>query len=98
MASATFFRDSISSRDPRFPVTQMLRTSHPVVKDWRTLLRELTITFVGVLLAILASAWWTERVDRKHEHAYISQLRADLTTTKSNLDSIIAENTKGIKA
>jgi hypothetical protein len=76
----------------------MIRLSRPVVTDWRTLLRELAITFIGVLLAILASAWWTERLDRKHEHAYISQLRADLTTTKANLDSVIAENTKGMSA
>ncbi len=76
----------------------MIGMSRPVVTDWRTLLRELTITFVGVLLALLATAWWGERLDRKHERAYISQMRADLTTTKVSLDSIIAENNKGTTA
>ncbi|MBA3645381.1 MAG: hypothetical protein H0W63_04325 [Gemmatimonadaceae bacterium] len=76
----------------------MIRMSRPVVTDWRTLLRELAITFVGVLLALLATAWWGERLDRKHELAYISQMRADLTTTKVSLDSIIAENNKGAAA
>lgn len=56
----------------------MMRFIRPAVSDWRTLARELAVTFVGVLLALAASAWWGERQDRSRERAYMAQLTSDV--------------------
>ena len=49
--------------------------------NWQTLLRELVVTFIGVLMALAVSALWTERQEHVKEHTALSQL---LATTREN--------------
>ncbi|MEP6729055.1 MAG: hypothetical protein ABJE10_00390 [bacterium] len=58
-----------------------------VSANWTTLLRELVVTFIGVLMALAVSALWSERQDRAKEHTALTQL---LATTREN-ERIIAQ-------
>jgi hypothetical protein len=55
--------------------------------NWKTLLRELLVTFIGVLMALAVSALWSERQDRAKEHTALAQL---LATTREN-ERLIAQ-------
>ena len=49
--------------------------------NWQTLLRELVVTFIGVLMALAVSALWSERQEHIKEHTALTQL---LATTREN--------------
>jgi hypothetical protein len=54
---------------------------------WQKLLRELIVTFIGVLMALAVSALWSERQDRSKERTALAQL---LATTREN-ERLIAQ-------
>lgn len=77
-----------------------MRFTRPAIRDWKTLWRELLVTFVGVLLALVVSAWWTGRQDRARERAYMRQITADIdrSLATSNLPAAIAAESKAARA
>lgn len=63
-------------------------------------LREGLTILCGVLLALIANAWWSNHVDRGRERQYLDQLVTDLKLTETHLDEAVKEETatgEGIK-
>jgi hypothetical protein len=54
-------------------------------------LGELVVIVVGILLALGMDQWWSDRVDARTQHAYLTALHEDVATTINHLDGLIRE-------
>jgi hypothetical protein len=52
---------------------------------------ELLVIVVGVLIALWADQWWSDREDDRTEQTYLASLKEDINATLQELDSTIAK-------
>jgi hypothetical protein len=70
----------------------------PFWRDWKTLCRELFVTFAGVLAALGTTAWYSEHQDRARERVDLQQLRSDVDADTVELRRVVALETRAVKA
>ena len=51
---------------------------------------ELLVIVVGVLIALWADQWWSDREDNRTEQTYLASLNEDINATLKELDSTVA--------
>ena len=66
--------------------------------NWRQAAGEALLLLVGVLLALIAQAWWETRVERESRRDYIDNLILEVHENRASLDRLIERHSRYITA